>query len=211
VGELDLRAIEARLAGPDFPRGAGDETDAPRAAVACVLRQGADSAEVLLIRRAERVSDPWSGHMAFPGGGRAAGDADLLATAERETREEVGLDLGHEGRVLGRLDDLPAMVRKNLVVACFVFAIDRTPELRFDPREVADASWVPLARLASGEVARTMRYARGGVDLELPCWDLEGRVVWGLTYRMLGMLFERLEVTPLVRSASLLPAPRPTG
>src|SRR6478752_6570976 len=61
------------------------------AAVAAVLVPSPDA--VLLIRRAERAGDPWSGHMALPGGRREPEDADLVETARRETFEEVGLQL----------------------------------------------------------------------------------------------------------------------
>src|SRR5512147_1099599 len=73
------------------------------AAVAAVLRQGTDGVELLFIRRAKRRGDPWSGHMAWPGGKREAGDAGLVACAVRETREEVGLDLQAHGELIGSL------------------------------------------------------------------------------------------------------------
>src|SRR5262245_34151321 len=73
-----------------------------RAAVAAILLPRDDTFEILLIRRAERPTDLWSGHMAFPGGRRSPEDRDLLATAVRETEEEVGLDLARHGELVGR-------------------------------------------------------------------------------------------------------------
>ncbi|MCA9639821.1 MAG: NUDIX domain-containing protein, partial [Myxococcales bacterium] len=70
------------------------------AAVAAVLRPTDADTEVLLIRRAEHEGDPWSGHMAFPGGRHDPTDPDLLTTARRETLEEVGLDLSRRARLL---------------------------------------------------------------------------------------------------------------
>jgi 8-oxo-dGTP pyrophosphatase MutT (NUDIX family) len=166
------------------------------AAVAAILREGAAGAEVLLIRRAERAGDPWSGHMAFPGGRRDESDRDPYDTAVRETREEVGIDLGADGTLLGRLADVDAYARTRrtgLVVTPFVFALAREVVLTPDPIEVAETVWVPLSPLAGGEGAGMVPYEVEGHTVDLPCWRVDGRVVWGLTHRMLGMLFEALE------------------
>src|SRR5689334_10230467 len=85
------------------------------AAVAAVLRDRGGEAEVLLIRRAQKETDPWSGHMAFPGGRQDPSDRDLLHTAVRETEEEVGLELRPEEHLIGRLDDLAAVARGHRV------------------------------------------------------------------------------------------------
>src|SRR5450432_2446486 len=69
-------------------------------AVAVIFRVGAgDSLELLMIERASYAGDPWSGHVAFPGGRREPHDAALL-----DTREEMGVDLASDGRVLGALE-----------------------------------------------------------------------------------------------------------
>jgi 8-oxo-dGTP pyrophosphatase MutT (NUDIX family) len=188
-----LPAIAARLAA--LETGANDSLTMPRAAVAAVLREGREGAEVLLIRRAEREGDPWSGHMAFPGGRHDPRDVDLRATAVRETREEIGLDLDADARLLGRLADLPAIARgrrTGLVIAPFVFALEREAPFTFDAREVAEALWAPLAPLARGEGAGMLDYELEGYMVKLPMWNVQGRVVWGLTHRMLSTLFEVL-------------------
>jgi 8-oxo-dGTP pyrophosphatase MutT (NUDIX family) len=165
-----------------------------RAAVATILRSRPDGPEVLLIRRAENPQDPWSGHMAFPGGREAPQDPDLLATAIRETLEEIGLDLHRSAHLLGRLDALPAVARGRrvgLTIAPFVFEL--TEDAPLEPNyEVAEWIWAPLDPLLRGALATTMPYEFEGQRLSLPAHDVQGRLVWGLTHRMLETLFAQL-------------------
>jgi len=166
-----------------------------RAAVAIILRDVSAGPQVLLIRRAERKSDPWSGHMAFPGGREEPHDESLFATAVRETREEVALDLSETGRLLGELDVLPAIARgmqTGMVIAPFVFELMRDGPLVYNDAEVAEAVWVPLEALLRGALRTTVPYEHAGQRLDLPAHDFEGRIVWGLTYRMLDDLFALL-------------------
>src|SRR5260370_1267560 len=82
--------------------------------------------DVHFIRRAEHPQDPWSGQMASPGGRAAPGDADLRATAIREPREEIGVDLPAAAEPLGGLDEVRAMARlrpMNLTITPFVFRL----------------------------------------------------------------------------------------
>ena len=192
----DVDSIAAQLATHAPPR---DDlaTNDGEASVALILRAstpGAD-AELLLIRRADNPRDPWSGHMAFPGGRRDAGDTSLLETAMRETREEVGLDLRGHARVLGRLPDVPAMARGRrigMTIGAFVFAQESVHQTLAPNHEVAETIWAPLGPLARGEGASTFPYPREGAVLELPCLKVGDQVVWGLTYQMLQALFELL-------------------
>ena len=64
-----------------------------------ILADGDEELEACFIRRAERVGDPWSGQVAFPGGRAGPGDLDAAAVAERETWEEVGLSIAPHQRV----------------------------------------------------------------------------------------------------------------
>ncbi|MCB9899263.1 MAG: CoA pyrophosphatase [Planctomycetes bacterium] len=170
-------------------------TDVPtrRAAVAAVLALRSDerthetTPHVLLMKRVEHPRDPWSGHVSFPGGTMEPDDRDLLATALRETREEVGLDLSADARLLCPLTPVIAMGRGvvlDMDVSPFVFRLERESEIR--PNDEAEhAFWFPLARAASGELDGVHVWRRGADRRELPCWTFAGQTVWGLTYRML--------------------------
>ena len=183
---MDLPTITSRIAA--LPK---SSDDTPRAAVAAIFRQGDGGPEVLLIERAKREGDPWSGHMAFPGGRREESDATLVDTAIRETQEEVGVDLrAHE--LLGTLADVPTH-RTGLVVRALVFALrgDVNPRPR---DEVADIVWAPIGPMMRGEVSSTFEFLPDGFDMAitLPSFRIGERVVWGLTYRMLELLFQAI-------------------
>lgn len=168
--------------------------EGPTAAVAAIFRDLGDGAELFFIRRAEHPNDPWSGHIAFPGGRRDPGDETLLATAIRETREEVGIDLSADHHLVGRLPDVPAFTKTKrglLVVAPFVFAV-REPVSVSPNHEVAETLWVPFRTLAGGEGKGTFEWTWEGKTLELPCMRVgpEKHVLWGMTYRMLETMLE---------------------
>jgi 8-oxo-dGTP pyrophosphatase MutT (NUDIX family) len=187
-------ALAPTLHGADQERSAS-EYPVPLAGVALVLRPALPGSEVLLIRRAEVPDDPWSGHMALPGGRMSARDRHSLDAARRETFEEVGLELGAGARLLGRLPSVRAIAQgkaTNLSIEPFVFAIAQSSEIVLDPSEVAEALWISLGSL-SGESLRTrFRYARDGAEIDLPAWNVDGRIVWGLTHRTLENLFAAL-------------------
>jgi 8-oxo-dGTP pyrophosphatase MutT (NUDIX family) len=167
-----------------------------RAAVAAVLREGEEGRlELLFIRRAEHESDPWSGHISFPGGRSEPGDAELVATATRETLEETGLDLRRDGELFGGLDEIQAMARArrvDLSIAPFVFRLLRPAEL-VPNHEVVSLHWLPLESLLGPAHRSTMEYPHEGRTLELPCLRIDGLVIWGLTYKMFDNLRELLE------------------
>jgi 8-oxo-dGTP pyrophosphatase MutT (NUDIX family) len=182
-----LEHIRARLAAYR-PQVIEDPTVA-RAAVALMLRAAEDGGvDLLLIQRATRDDDPWSGHMAFPGGRRDPDDADVVATAIREAREEVGIDLDAEARPIGRLDELRAIARHrplDLVITPVVFALRGVPTLHLSRREVESAVWVPLAFFRSPAAPTSYTRTLDGVTNEFPAFRYQDYTIWGLTHRIL--------------------------
>lgn len=158
--------------------------------MAVILSPDPDS--ILLIRRAERAGDPWSGHMALPGGRQDPVDPDLMTTAIRETSEEVGLVL-RPNQLVGSLDDVVPRtpVLPPIAVRPYVFLLDRRPELVLNP-EVAAADWVPLDLLLHPETYHTVRLEIRGEDREFPAYRVEEAVVWGMTERILSGLLDHL-------------------
>lgn len=187
-GPIDLTRLRDALGQPpsvplERPR---------RAAVALVLAEPAalPYPSVLLVRRTERAGDPWSGHMALPGGHAEPSDRDLLHTARRETHEEVGLDLS-EAELLGTLDDIMPMRSSEISVRPFVFWAPRAGEPRLSD-EVAEAIWVPLRDLAGGSLRSQRQVQVGASTLNVPAFVIDERVVWGMTFRLLEVFLERL-------------------
>jgi 8-oxo-dGTP pyrophosphatase MutT (NUDIX family) len=160
------------------------------AAVSAVLAPSPDA--LLLIRRAKRAGDPWSGHMALPGGRREPGDASLLDTAIRETREELGLALDPSA-LLGTLDDVipRTPVLPPVAVRPFVFSLAERPALTPNA-EVAAAAWVPLDHLLHPETHHTARIEVRGAPRDTPAYRFEDTVVWGMTERILTGLLNQL-------------------
>lgn len=166
-----------------------------QAAVAVILRAETDTdahgLEILFIKRAEKPGDPWSGHMAFPGGHREDEDLDLKHAAIRETQEEIGLDLtGSE--YLGPLDQQRAMPRGrplNMLIAPHVFRL-RGEAICSPNHEVDEVVWTQLAPLIMNERHDWETRPMAGRPTIFNGYRLErGHFVWGLTYRMLKTFF----------------------
>jgi len=163
------------------------------AAVALVFLPGPAGLSLCMIRRSEHPDDPWSGHMAFPGGRMDPGDADGLHTAMRETVEEVGLQL-HPSECVGRLASVEVPQRVSghrMVVEPFVFVLPQSVELTPND-EVAEVYFFPLETLLSREGRGQFEYQWRGMPVQLDCIELEGCRIWGLSLRMLDELLDKL-------------------
>jgi 8-oxo-dGTP pyrophosphatase MutT (NUDIX family) len=165
------------------------------AAIALVMRTGASGEpELLMIKRAEAENDPWSGHVACPGGRMDPTDRDLEHTAIRETWEETGVDIERNGRILGTLDDIsprtPTLPR--IIIRPFV-AVVKPDVAIIESREVAEVFWVPLLAIRqSAAWGRAMVRIRGVGEREEDVFQHGDHTVWGLTHRALNQFLELL-------------------
>lgn len=180
-GRLHPPDILERIQSKLKTRGSEDA----KAAVAILFRQGPRGLELLLVKRAQIPSDPWSGDMAFPGGKRGPEDKDLMETARREVLEETGIELNELG-FLGVMEAFFSTVRPDLGVLPHVFLVEGAPEVRLN-EELSSFMWVPL-----GELRGTVGRAKVK-NMDVPVYHINGEVVWGLTHRMLGKLLEIAE------------------
>ena len=157
-----------------------------QASVAMIIAEGENDLEVCFIRRAERVGDPWSGQVAFPGGKADSSDKDAHAVAERETHEEVGLKLKPSHRV-GPLPTRQVSTR-NMVLSPFIYHIDadeRATVFAREPDEVAHVFWVPMRHLFKQSSATELEYPIGGSEMTFPGIRFEEDIIWGLTLSVL--------------------------
>jgi 8-oxo-dGTP pyrophosphatase MutT (NUDIX family) len=199
-----VTSIDALLAHPDVARlarrlaeqaGRVMESDgiARYAAIALVLRPSRiGEPELLMIKRAELEGDPWSGHIACPGGRMEPSDRDLEHTAIRETWEETGVDLARDGRILGTLDDISPRTPTlpPIIIRQFVAAVK--PEITIvESPEVAEVFWVPLSAIRESAAWGTgLVHIRGAGEREVEIFRHGEYLVWGLTHRALSQFLQ---------------------
>ncbi|MCZ6462972.1 MAG: CoA pyrophosphatase [Proteobacteria bacterium] len=188
---LSIDQIRDRLAGHEPKLHEADGRNL--AAVAVVLREAERVPELLFIERARVEGDPWSGHMAFPGGRHEPRDRGGRDAAARETLEEVGVSLAGAD-YLGRLDDLEgrhAGRPVGMIISAHVYHVVE-PEPLAPNHEVAEAFWVPLETLVnpSSHVDYLPPYPGSSRYPGILVGDPDRHVVWGLTYRFLEVFLD---------------------
>jgi 8-oxo-dGTP pyrophosphatase MutT (NUDIX family) len=168
------------------------------AAVALVLAGRQDDLSLCFIRRAEHPLDPWSGHMALPGGRWDPTDPHPRAAAERETLEEVGLSLD-DSHWLGPLSDV--LVRlggedrrdRRMILSPFVYYLGEELAPFVPNHEVAEAFWIPLGYLWDARNMDSLEWERDGRRLLYPAIRFRDSSIWGLTFRVLTLFSDVLD------------------
>lgn len=193
VAPLDPAELPTLLARPEplvHPPGTADR----RAAVTLLLTpepERPDEIEVLFGLRAEVEDDPWSGHVALPGGREDPEDEDLVETARRELREETAIELPRNA-VVGRLDDLhpQAVHLPSIVVSPFVAWLPERPTVR-ENYELAGHVWIPIPDLADPDRRSSFRREKP-TPREFETVEYAGAVVWGMTLMIVEDFLRRI-------------------
>jgi len=183
---FDVESLSQRLQ-PESSVVEAQKKNEPIAAVAIIIDATREGGSILLIRREEREGDPWSGQIAFPGGHSSSSDQTLLETAVREALEEVGIHLS-EHALLGALPALYSRTRR-ILVAPFVFQLRSDAKAQLN-QEVAESFWVSLKELSNISVTTSHVHVDQG-ELDVDSYVYDGRVIWGLTFRIINILLDR--------------------
>jgi 8-oxo-dGTP pyrophosphatase MutT (NUDIX family) len=150
------------------------------AAVTLLIKPKGDDCEILLVKRAKRSSNPWSGQMAIPGGKREPTDQTLKETAIRETMEETGINLT-QSHFLGVLTAVQSVPRRDLLILPLVVLLENEPTVELNRNELDAYLWVPYEKIIKTQ-GKIVEPDYGEVSAYL----LENAVVWGITYKILG-------------------------
>ncbi len=179
VNDLTIRKLITAL------RPINDEQQA-NTAVTLILKSANNDFDVLLVRRIKNPRDPWSGHMALPGGKRDPEDADLKATAIRETFEETGINLQYS-LFLGVTSAFCTDSKPNLRVLPYIVVLNEEQEIKLCTSELETFIWVPVEKIVQSR--GVIQNHRG----EVPAFILDNAVVWGVTYRIINDFLEAIK------------------
>ncbi|MBC2715688.1 MAG: CoA pyrophosphatase [Desulfobacteraceae bacterium] len=157
-----------------------------RSSVAIVLAGNhfVDKISMLMIRRATRKGDPWSGDMGFPGGRFSTKkDENIYETAIRELYEETGVEIKDGLENIGRLSELLTKAHERMapmVITPFVFKINKTPDLK-KSNEVEELIWIPLSYFFNQQNRVTMEVRKVKFKWSFPCYIYNKKCIWGLS------------------------------
>ncbi len=182
-----LDALRQSLVGQQEPF--YSDSKKPRGAVAVLFKIDADDLWLLMIRRSENPRDPWSGQMAFPGGHAESKDRTLLDTAVREAMEEVGIN-AQDQELLGCLRNVQPR-NAPMVVAPFLFLLLKEVHPMLS-RETKEVLWVPMSFLLDPKNISSIKVPIGGEEVMKGCYVYLGRVIWGMSFRIIRDLISKI-------------------
>lgn len=184
---IDVNFVEKTLSELT-PKRIPPDKESKRAAVALILSEDDECGiSIFFIKRTENEKDPWSGHMAFPGGRAEKSDTDILDTAIRETFEETGIDL-RNGKILGMLSEIKSMRPNiNLIITPFVaIAPPNLDELdMFESNEVDEVVKIPISKMKM----RSRKAKFGGEYQQYSTYHYKNYTIWGITAWILDQFF----------------------
>jgi 8-oxo-dGTP pyrophosphatase MutT (NUDIX family) len=175
----------------------------PRAAVAVILSPDPLTKELatLLVKRVSKEKDPWSGQMAFPGGRSHGSDSNVFETVLREVLEETSIDLT-KCKLLGTLDEIMPSSSLSIIVTPFVFSAAQEDILvKLQEEELETFVWVPISFFLRKENEAKSTVKPAGRDpLQVPSYLVLGQhIVWGLTFRIIRDLLEKIgDAVPVI-------------
>ena len=148
------------------------------AAVALIFKIFEHNVHILLVKRVENASDPWSGQMALPGGKKDVEDRDLKETIVRETLEEIGINLVDQCRFLGVMNPV-RLKHRPMKILPFVYFTTNELKIMINRKELEKFVWIPSSQLnnPNGSVSY--------MNLEYPAFIINEDIIWGLTYKLL--------------------------
>lgn len=159
-----------RIALSEYP-------DFARAAVLVPLFVSNEGVSIILIKRTDSV-DTHKGQIAFPGGMKDSSDSDLIATALRETHEELGFE-SRFIKVLGTLDDHP--VPSGFIITPIVGFLSNVPTILPHSAEVADVFEAQLSFFANEKHSWTEEREFRGTKRVVWFYSYRNHIVWGAT------------------------------
>jgi 8-oxo-dGTP pyrophosphatase MutT (NUDIX family) len=172
LGYLDNVETLSEVLQPFSDRGDAD------AAVALLLKIADQDLKILFVKRVENPKDPWSGHVALPGGRRNEEDRNLKETVVRETLEETSINLLDRSRFLGSMTPL-RLKHRPMKILCFIVLLEHEPAIKLNEKELESSVWISLKELTQHK--GTFKSVLG----EFPAYIVGDTVIWGLTYRIL--------------------------
>jgi 8-oxo-dGTP pyrophosphatase MutT (NUDIX family) len=190
--ELPGEAAQGLMAPSVRPPGLAQfDGSQPRSSgVMILLFPAPEGLSTVFILRTE--GGPHGGQISLPGGKQEQSDADLVATARRETQEEIGVDAA-QVRDLGLLTPL-YVPHSNYIIQPVVGYLNSTPVFVPDKQEVAGVISCTLEELFAPENRKNMVFHRSGFDISAPYYNAGGHRIWGAT-AMIMSEFERIFIS----------------